>query len=131
MPKKPFRYCEEKTKDYRGLSVLVGGALFHLSWHLCIHGGDCLVDNTPIAMPRNYPSFWSEEMQTWITQEQFMLWYGDVTSLRPTYEGMTFLFQNNNLMERGKNLDDRLYNSELDSSLRRFRYKSRRMDGDC
>ncbi len=72
-----------------------------------------MVDNTPIAMPRNYTSFWSEEMQKWITQENFMLWYGDVTSLRPKYEGMTFLFQNNNLMERSKNLDDRLYNSEL------------------
>ena len=72
-----------------------------------------MVDDTPIAMPRNYPSFWSEEIQNWITQESFMLWYGDVTSVRPAYEGVTFLFQNSNLMENSKELHDRLYNSEL------------------
>jgi len=36
-----------------------------------------MVDETPIAMPRNYKSFWAAEWSEWITQENFILWFGE------------------------------------------------------
>ena len=58
-----------------------------------------MVDEKPIAMPRNYTSFWAEEWQTWITQENFILWFGDLTYVTPNEEGVQYTFQNNNLQE--------------------------------
>mgnify|MGYP003126778066 FL=1 len=58
-----------------------------------------MVDEKPIAMPRNYTSFWVEEWQTWITQENFILWFGDLTYVTPNEEGVQYTFQNNNLQE--------------------------------
>ena len=65
-----------------------------------------MVDETPIAVPRNYKSFWAAEWSEWITQENFMLWFGDLTYVTPNEEGIQYTFQNNNLQELTRQYPD-------------------------
>jgi len=59
------------------------------------------MDNKPLAMPSNYPSFWSADENEWITQDDFIINFGPLTYVQPTHN-FTYLFQSDTILELRK-----------------------------